>query len=497
MDDIDEYARKLAERTRARGRNLHHKKAEPTPPKRSLTADDLSDQCGGDTEKKASPPKRQCLGDDKENADTLSVRVGRLQSLKESSSTLASKSTEDAEWVALPRHALVGDDTETPRGLAALRRKHVTSPNFGSKESRQVLSQAAALDEENKRAPRGLAALRRRQEDLFEADVVPSSTCQPKSPLAKIEKPKQPASRNEIEGNSLQSKPQKNNNWDPKVIASLEAQGFMKSPSASKLSYSFKPHGCHDPPDNSDCLIEVKTHEGSCTVSPPLPPPLPSAKTAVSTTNTGVKVNKPNVTVTQQKPANNFSQGGLPQRPQAQHMGRDPSELSLQQRKALFEATVVAEQAQQPCEAPENLSVAQRKALFEQQMKLSKAAAERSYPVGGRGGDVVTPVLTVCFAFALTVGFPVHITCDRFHGHLFCREDTRISTSSGTAPPLRRCAPECALFNVIQWGQSITFFVCLRLSCFCCGYSSPALQKQLAAICFSVDLEDADSISSA
>lgn len=386
MDDIDEYARKLAERTRARGRNLHHKKAEPTPPKRSLTADDLSDQCGGDTEKKASPPKRQCLGDDKENADTLSMRVGRLQSLKESSSTLASKSTEDAEWVALPRHALVGDDTETPRGLAALRRKHVTSPNFGSKESRQVLSQAAALDEENKRAPRGLAALRRRQEDLFEADVVPS--CQPKSPLAKIEKPKQPASRNEIEGNSLQSKPQKNNNWDPKVIASLEAQGFMKSPSASKLSYSFKPHGCHDPPDNSDCLIEVRTHEGSCTVSPPLPPPLPSAKTAVSTTNTGVKVNKPNVTATQQKPANNFSQGGLPQRPQAQHMGRDPSELSLQQRKALFEATVVAEQAQQPCEAPENLSVAQRKALFEQQMKLSKAAAERSYPMAKRNNPL-------------------------------------------------------------------------------------------------------------
>ncbi|KAK8768475.1 hypothetical protein V5799_015059, partial [Amblyomma americanum] len=44
MDDIDEYARRLAERTRARSKNFHHKTAEPPPAKRSLTADDLN--CG-------------------------------------------------------------------------------------------------------------------------------------------------------------------------------------------------------------------------------------------------------------------------------------------------------------------------------------------------------------------------------------------------------------------------------------------------------------------
>lgn len=379
MDDIEEYARKLAERTKARGKNLHHKTAEPTPPKRSLTADELNYRCD-DNEKKVSPPKRQCLGDDKENADAQSKRVGALRSLKESPSKLASKSAEDAEWVALPRYALAGDDNEAPRGLAALRRKRDVSPNLGSKESCQALSQAVALDDERKRAPRGLAALRRRQEVLLEADIVPSSTCGSKSTLAKIDKPKQPASSNEVEVNRLHASPQKNNNWDPKVIASLEAQGFMKSPSASKLSYSFKPNACHEAPDNSDCLSGVETHEVSSTVSPPLPPPLPSAKTVVSTKKTVAKVNMPSVTAVHQQPLNNSRQGGLPQRAEAQQMVRDPSELSLQQRKALFEAAVVAEQAQPPCEAPENLSVAQRKALFEQQMKLSKAAAERSYP---------------------------------------------------------------------------------------------------------------------
>lgn len=383
MDDIDEYARKLAERTRARGRNLRHKTAEPAPSKRSLTADDLNCRCDGDTAKKVSPPKRQCLGDDKENADAESKRVGTLRSSKESPSKLVSKYTEDAEWVAVPRHVLVGDDNAAPRGLAALRRKQDTSPDFGSKECQQALSQAAALDEQ-KRAPRGLAALRRRQEVLPEADTAPSSICGPKSStLAKIDKSKQPPSSKELEGNGLRASSQKKNNWDPKVIASLEAQGFMKSPSASKLSYSFKPNACHEAPDNSDCPAEVETHEGSSTVStsPPLPPPLPSAITVVSTKKTAAKVNMPNVTVMHQQPHNNPRQGGVPQRPQAQQLGRDPSELSLQQRRALFEAAVLAEQAEQPCEAPENLSVAQRKALFEQQMKLSKAAAERSYPV--------------------------------------------------------------------------------------------------------------------
>ncbi|KAL1441460.1 hypothetical protein MTO96_001096 [Rhipicephalus appendiculatus] len=345
------------------------------PPKRSLTADDLNDRCDGDTEKKVSPPKRQCLGDDKENADAQSKRVGTLRCSKESPSKLASKSAEDAEWVAIPRYALVKDDNEAPRGLAALRRKRDISPNFGSKESFQAPSQAVALDDERKKAPRGLAALRRRQEVLLEADIVPSSTCGSKSTLAKMDKPKQPASSNEVEVNSLHASPQKNNNWDPK-----EAQGFMKSPSASKLSYSFKPNACHEAPENSDGPSGVETNEVSSTVSVPLPPPLPSAKTVVNTKKTAAKVNRPNVTAVHQQPLNNTRQGGLPQRADAQQMGRDPSELSLQQRKALFEAAVVAEQAQQPCEAPENLSVAQRMALFEQQMKLSKAAAERSYP---------------------------------------------------------------------------------------------------------------------
>ncbi|XP_050051401.2 uncharacterized protein [Dermacentor andersoni] len=454
MDDIDEYARKLAERTRARGRNLRHKTAEPAPSKRSLTADDLNCRCDGDTEKKVSPPKRQCLGDDKENGDAESKRVGTLRSLKQSPSALASKCTDDAEWVAVPRHVLVGDDNAAPRGLAVLRRKHDTSPNFSSKERQQAFSQAAALDEQ-KRAPRGLAALRRRQEVLLDADMAPSSTCGPKSStLAKIDKSKQPPSCKDLEVNGLHASSQKNN-WDPKVIASLEAQGFMKSPSASKLSYAFKPNAYCEAPGNSDCPAEVETNEGSSTVSasPPLPPPLPSAITVVSTKKTSEKANVPNVTVIHQKPPNNPRQGGVPQKSQAQQLGRDPSELSLQQRRALFEAAVVAEQAEQPCEAPENLSVAQRKALFEQQMKLSKAAAERSYPVVKQSKPLEKHVCNQ----AKTSAAPSHCEATLEEPERHCRvAEARARLEAMTQQKERELTPEFQSFKIVTLQSSVS-----------------------------------------
>ncbi|XP_077504982.1 uncharacterized protein LOC144114855 isoform X2 [Amblyomma americanum] len=401
MDDIDEYARRLAERTRARSKNFHHKTAEPPPAKRSLTADDLNCGSDGATGKKASPPKRQCLGDEKENVAAHSPGLSTSRRSTESVSALGPKNSHDLEGVAAPRRAVIAEGSGVPRGLAALRRRRDVSPDSGCKESQQALRQAAlAADDGFTRTPRGLAALRRRQQVSPEPDAVPSSMCvsKPSSPAKVESKPKQlPGSREAGAGSSLRTSERKNN-WDPK-----EAQGFTKSPSASKLSYSFKSADCHEVPASPARIpTREEMHEGPSTIPapPPLPPPMPSPKASGSVAakvdnakkTVAEKVAVSNAVTIHRQPLGDSCQGGVPQRQRAELHGRDPSELSLQQRRALFEAAVVAEEEEQPCAAPEKLTVAQRKALFEQQMKLSKAAAERSYPVVKQGKPLKKPV---------------------------------------------------------------------------------------------------------
>lgn len=384
---------------------MHHKTAEPPPGKRSLTADDLNCPSDGATEKEASPPKRQCLGDEKENVAAHSPGLATSRRSKESVSALGPKNSDDQEWVAAPRRAFIAEDSGAPRGLAALRRKRDVSPDSGCKESQQALRQAAlAVDDGFTRAPRGLAALRRRREVSPEPDASASSMCvsKPSSPV-KVDKPEQSAGSQEAGVCSSLRISERKNNWDPKVIASLEAQGFTKSPSASKLSYAFKSADCREIPASSASFPEKeKAREVPSTIPapPPLPPPLPSTKGSGLVVAKGdnmkrtaaQQVTVSNATAIHQQPLEDPCQGGVPQRQQAEVLGRDPSELSLQQRRALFEAAAVAEEEEQSCAAPEKLTVAQRKALFEQQMKLSKAAAERSYPVVKQNKPFKKPV---------------------------------------------------------------------------------------------------------
>lgn len=381
MDDIDEYARKLAERARARSRNRQHKAAELPPPKRSLTADDLNCERDDCVATEASPPKRQCLGDEKENVSSAahSKDCGSVQRSRETPSALGPKNTEDCELVPAPRHVFTGqDDLEAPRGLAALRRKRDTSPDSASEErlKAEALRRAPATDDGFTRTPRGLAALRKKRDLSPESGVAPATVPVPEPPsAAKVtsDKPKKLGGSAGARSNNGHVESSRKNRWDPKVIASLEAQGFTKSPSASKLSYSFKPSGGS---------VKGELHEGPTSAVPaPPPPPMPSPQVAAPGVTSHVeKVAKAavsNAEAIRGQPANHPCSDSV--HPDAVALQRDPSELSLQERKALFEAAVHAEQEEDPaCVAPESLSVAQRKALFEHQMKQAKAAAERS-----------------------------------------------------------------------------------------------------------------------
>lgn len=169
MDDIDEYARKLAERARARSRNRQHKAVELPPPKRSLTAEDLNFEHDDCVPTEVSPPKRQCLVDEKENiASTKHFKdCDDGQRSRETPSALAPKNREEWELVPAPRRVCSGqDDVRAPRGLAALRRKRETLPDSASEErmTAEALRRALAVDDGFTRAPRGLAALRKKRE---------------------------------------------------------------------------------------------------------------------------------------------------------------------------------------------------------------------------------------------------------------------------------------------------------------------------------------------
>lgn len=382
MDDIDEYARKLAERARARSRNRQHKAAELPPPKRSLTADDLNSERGDCVATEASPPKRQCLGDEKENiASTTHLKdFDGGQRSRDTPSALAPKNSEKWELVPAPRRVFNGqDDLGAPRGLAALRRKRETSPDSASEErmKAEALRRALAVDDGFTRAPRGLAALRKKRDPSPESEVAPATIPAPEPPRAakaSPDKPKQLGGSSGAKSSSVHAEPPRKNRWDPKVIASLEAQGFTKSPSASKLSYSFKPAG-----DS----VKAELHEGSPSAVPaPPPPPTPLPQVTAPGVTTYVKKAEktlaPSAGAIHGRQANHPCSASV--HPGPVTLQRDPSELSLQERKALFEAAAVqAEQEEDPaCAAPESLSVAERKALFERQMKQSKAAAERS-----------------------------------------------------------------------------------------------------------------------
>lgn len=230
MDDIDEYARTLAERARARSRNRQHKAAELPPPKRSLTADDINCERDDRVATEASPPKRQCLGDQKENiASTTHLNdCDGVQWSRETPSALAPKNTEECELVPAPRRAFTGlqDDLRAPRGLDALRRKRETSPDSASEErlKAEALRRALGADDGFTRTPRGLAALRKRRDPSPESEVasttIPASG-PPSAAKATLDKPKQLGGSAGARTNSGHMEPPRKNRWDPKVIASL------------------------------------------------------------------------------------------------------------------------------------------------------------------------------------------------------------------------------------------------------------------------------------
>ncbi|CAN8025056.1 unnamed protein product, partial [Ixodes persulcatus] len=145
--------------------------------------------------------------------------------------------------------------------------------------------------------------------------------------------------------------PCREGSWDPRVLASLEAQGFTRSPSASTLTYAFgrpksafepsplglgcPPRGARDSPNSaqSGTLKENHTNEKSC-----------------SQLVAGLKC--PSGSLERKSVPQSSSLGGAGEDPPVFPLGRPRPSTSVQ---------------------PELLSVAQRRALFEGHARLAAA----------------------------------------------------------------------------------------------------------------------------
>ncbi|XP_022252722.1 anillin-like isoform X2 [Limulus polyphemus] len=156
--------------------------------------------------------------------------------------------------------------------------------------------------------------------------------------------------------------------WDRAVISALEAQGFTKSPSASKINYNFN--------KENKAVIKEQTIQENTSKIPNNEktigekPPTPSFKSSASL------VLSKNTEVDSQR-----SEDGPPkplptssQPSQEPKKNIDPSDLPLSARRALFEKAMRDgnSKAQQELSNPETLSVAARAALFDKSM--SKAS---------------------------------------------------------------------------------------------------------------------------
>ncbi|XP_064479634.1 anillin-like [Ornithodoros turicata] len=318
MDEIDAFAKRLAARTGSRGEHLSrfnrladtglHKRSCNVLGRNASAEDPKSDDVASGSNVKVSPPKRQCLSEDKENL------------------------TE-----------------QRPRGLAALRSgawRDFDSNEKGEQEQNlkvSVTSRSTTVEDEKPKA-KGLATLRSK-----------TSSTRKEEPAAETVK-----------------------GWDPKVLASLEAQGFSKTPSASKLTYAFQ-----------------KDHEGNTSASTPPPPPPPPPSSGLSSARKE-KLSSATVALAPPKPARAVPRPAAPAASvvtstvasaaaaiaarQAARAGSakqpapdvarpstpDPSTLSVRERRGLFDAPKDAARPSCPSPAPELMSVSQRAALFEQ-----------------------------------------------------------------------------------------------------------------------------------
>ncbi|XP_076339694.1 uncharacterized protein LOC143240700 isoform X3 [Tachypleus tridentatus] len=157
--------------------------------------------------------------------------------------------------------------------------------------------------------------------------------------------------------------------WDRAVISALEAQGFTKSPSASKINYNFSKENKVIMKEQTIPENPSKVPSGEKTIKDKLP----ATSVALSKSNevhhsrgeNGPPKPLPACCQPSQEPKKNV----------------DPSDLPLSARRALFEKAMRDgnSKAQQELSNPETLSVAARAALFD------KSVSKASQPVKSTG----------------------------------------------------------------------------------------------------------------